>query len=63
MLVICSLVSICCDSAQLKLYKTLNYWSGDMLNVDFSEKGLGLVLPPHFMYDYSKKNVSHVIFQ
>ena len=26
-----------------------------MLNFDFSEKGLGLALPPHFMYDYSRK--------
>ena len=33
-----------------KLYKTL-----DMLNFSFSEKGLGLVSPPHFVYDFSIK--------
>ena len=38
-----------------KLYKTLDYWSRDMLNFIFSEKSLGLVSPPHFMYDVSKK--------
>ena len=26
-----------------------------MLNFDISEKGLGLVFPPHFMYDFSRK--------
>ena len=26
-----------------------------MLNFNFSEKGLGLVFPPHFVYDYSRK--------
>ena len=26
-----------------------------MLNFNFSEKGLGLVSPPHFMYDFSRK--------
>ena len=26
-----------------------------MLNFDFSEKGLGLVSPPHFVYDFSRK--------
>ena len=48
-----------------ELYKTLDYWyywSGDMLNFDFSEKGLEIVSPPHFVYDFSTKNVSHVIF-
>ena len=38
-----------------KLCKTLDYWSRDMLNFNFSEKGLGLVSPPHFMYDFSRK--------
>ena len=36
-------------------YKTLEYWSRDTLNFDFSEKGLGLVSPPHFVYDLSRK--------
>ena len=38
-----------------KLYKTLDYWSRDMLNFNFSEKGLGLVSPPHLVYDFSRK--------
>ena len=33
-----------------------------MLNFHFREKGLGLVSPSHFMYDFSKKNVCHVTF-
>ena len=57
---ICNLVSIYFDSPQLvynknKLYKTLDYWSGDILNFNFSEKGLGLVSPPHFVYYFSRK--------
>ena len=35
-----------------KVYKTLDYWSRDMFNFNFSEKGLGLVSPPHFVYDF-----------
>ena len=38
-----------------KLYKTLDYGSRDMLNFKFSEKGLELVPPPHFVYDFSRK--------
>ena len=26
-----------------------------MLNFSFPEKGLGLVSPPHFVYDFSRK--------
>ena len=26
-----------------------------MLNFDFLEKGLGIVSPPHFMYDFLRK--------
>ena len=26
-----------------------------MLNFDFLEKGLGIVFPPHFVYDFSRK--------
>ena len=26
-----------------------------MLNCNFSEKGLGLISPPHFVYDFSRK--------
>ena len=38
-----------------ELYKTLDYSSRDMLNFDFLEKGLGIVSPPHFVYDISRK--------
>ena len=38
-----------------KLYKTLDYWSTDILNSNFPEKGLGLVSPPHFVYGFSRK--------
>ena len=38
-----------------KLYKTLDYWCRDMLNFKFSEKCLGLVSPPHSVYDFSRK--------
>ena len=38
-----------------KLFKTLDYWSSDMLNLDFGEKGLGMVPPPHFAYDFSRQ--------
>ena len=46
-----------------KFYKTLVYWSRDMHNSDFSEKGLGIVSLTHFVNDFFKKNVFHVIFQ
>ena len=38
-----------------KLYKTLDYWSWDMLNFSFLEKGLGIVSPPHFVYIFQQK--------
>ena len=38
-----------------KLYKTLDYWSRDMLNFSFLGKGLGKVSTPHFVYDFSTK--------
>ena len=37
-----------------KLCETLDYGSRDMLNFDFSEKGLGIVSPPHFVYGFSR---------
>ena len=62
-----SLVSMYFDSPQLgiqknKLSKLLDYWSSDMFNFDFLEKGLGIVIPLRFAYDYFTKNISHVIF-
>ena len=38
-----------------KMYKTFDYWSRDMLNFDFLEKGLGIVPPLYFMYNFSGK--------
>ena len=38
-----------------KIYKTLESWSRDMLNFDFLEKGLEIVSPSHFVYDFSRK--------
>ena len=32
-----------------------------MLNFDFLEKGLGIVSLPHSVYEFSRKNISHVI--
>ena len=50
---VCSLVSTYFDSPQLginknKLYKTLGYWSRDMLNFVF-------LSPPHFMHHFPRK--------
>ena len=44
-----------------KLYKTLGYWSRDMLKFDFLEKGLGIVFPPNFAYDFQEKCFSSYI--
>ena len=57
---VCSLVSVYFDSLNLQynknqLYKTLSYLSRDMLNFNFPEKGLGLLSPPDFLYDFSRK--------
>ena len=38
-----------------ELFKTLHYWSRDMLNFGFLDKGLGVVSPTHFVYDFSTK--------
>ena len=38
-----------------KLYKTFCYWSRNILNFNFSEKGLGVVSPPHFVFVCSRK--------
>ena len=36
-----------------KRFRTLHYWSRDILNFDFLDKCLGIVSPPHFVYDFS----------
>ena len=38
-----------------KLYKTLDYWSRDMLGLNFSKKRLGLFSPQQFEFDFSIK--------
>ena len=38
-----------------KLQKTLDNRSRDIPNFDFLEKGLGIVSPSHFVYEFSKK--------
>ena len=38
-----------------KLYKVSECWSRDILNFDYLEKGLRLVSPSHFVYDFSRK--------
>ena len=45
-----------------KLFKTLHYWSRNMLNFDFLDKGQGIVSPARFVYDFSKRNVPNDIF-
>ena len=32
-----------------------------MLNFNFPEKGLGLVSPPHFLYDFSKSFSCYIL--
>ena len=64
---VCSLVSICFVSLTLtsnktEVYKALDYWSRDILNFNYLEKGLGIVSPPHFVYELSKKIVSNAVF-
>ena len=44
------------------MYKTLDYWSRDMLNFDLLGKGLGIVSPPHFVYDLSRKIIFMLYF-
>ena len=63
---LCSLVSLYSESPQLgiqknKLYETSEYWCRDKLNFDLLEKGLGIVSPSHFVYDFSQKKMFHVM--
>ena len=47
-----------------KLYKTLDYWSRNMLNFDILEKSLGLISPSRMISPSCmifKKNVYHII--
>ena len=36
-----------------KRFRTVHYWSRDILNFDFLDKCLGIVSPPHFVCDFS----------
>ena len=38
-----------------KLYKNLDYWSRDMFNFNFLEKGLGIASRAYFVFDFSRK--------
>ena len=38
-----------------KLYETLDYRSRDIIDFGFLEKTLGIVSPPRFLYDFSRK--------
>ena len=38
-----------------KLFKTLQYWSRDVINFGFLDNGLGIVSLSHFGYDFSTK--------
>ena len=49
------LISLKLTCNKNKLFKTFLYWSRDMLNFDFLDKGLGIVSPAHFVYDFSTK--------
>ena len=37
------------------LFKTLHYWSRDILSFDILDKSLEIVSPAHIVYDFSKK--------
>ena len=38
-----------------KLFETLHYWSRNILNFEFLDKGLGMVSPVHFAHNFSRK--------
>ena len=66
--VVCRLISLYFDSTQIniqynrnKLFKTLHYWSRDMLHFDLLDKGLGIVSPPHFVFNFSTK-MFHMLY-
>ena len=40
-----------------KLFKNLHYWSRDMLNFGFLDKGLGIISTAHFVYEFSTKMI------
>ena len=50
-----SLIALILTYNKNKLHKTLDYWSRDMLNLEFLEKSLGVASLPHFVYNFSRK--------
>ena len=58
--VVRTLASVYSDSLQIgielkQVYKTVHYWSRDMLNFVFLEKDPGIISPSYFMNDFSRK--------
>ena len=56
----CSLLLIYFDCPHIgtqKKHNVKNYWSRDMFNFDFSEKGMGIVSQPHFVNDFLRQVV------
>ena len=41
----------------IEVFKTLHYWSRDMFNFNILDKGLGMVSPAYFVYDFSRKKM------
>ena len=50
-----------CHKNKNKRHKTFNFCSRDMLNFDFLEKSLGIVSPPHFAYNFSRKMLYYIL--
>ena len=48
-------ISIVLNLSYKEILRNAEKWSREMLNFDFLEKGLGIVSPPHFEYDFSTK--------
>ena len=44
-----------CHTIKTNSIKRLDFWSKDMLNFNFSEKGLGLISAQHFKHDFSRQ--------
>ena len=51
----CILIALKLACNKNKLPKTLDYSSRDILSFDFLGKGLGMVSPSHFVYDFLTK--------
>ena len=48
-----------CPSISHTIKNCIKLWADtDMFKLDISEKGLGMVTPPHFAYDFSSKYFS-----